>query len=122
MVDGIRFCAEAAWGCPGRASVSRPHGLAISVDGHAIGTAPWPFFCQTCPIPDDAIGVGAAVHGLHLVRLNGAAPLLRLNAGSWQGDPNDHHERCEPESGKARYGHLDPPLRSTSYFQFWMAL
>src|SRR5713226_6606275 len=99
MVDRVRFCAEAAWGRPRRASVSGPHGLAIPVDGHAVGTAPWSSLCtQTCPIPDDTIGVGAAVHGPHLVRLNGAAPLLRLNAGSLHGDPNDKHQRCEPES------------------------
>src|ERR1700730_13818460 len=119
MVDRVRFCAEAAWGCPGRASVSRPHGLAISVDGDAVGPAPGPFFqTQSCPIPDDPIGVGAAVHGLHLVRLNRAAPLLRLKAGSLHRDPDDNHQRCEPEFRNTRYGHLDPPSQTTTYFQF----
>ena len=32
-VDRVRFCAEAARGCAGRAPVGGPHGLAIAVDG-----------------------------------------------------------------------------------------
>jgi len=93
QVDRVCFCAEAAWGRAGRASVSRPHGLAVAVDGHAVGTAPGSFLqTQSCPIPDDTIRIGAAVHGLHLVRLNGAAPLLRLNGGAWQSDPDDNPE------------------------------
>src|SRR6202161_601364 len=52
--------------------------LPVSIDSHAIGTAPGPpLRTQMCPIPDNAPGVAAAVHGLHFVRLNGAAPLLR---------------------------------------------
>src|SRR5206468_4277364 len=42
MVDGVRFGAHTARGGPGRASVGRPHRLAIPVDGHAVGAAPWP--------------------------------------------------------------------------------
>src|SRR5579864_6868888 len=123
MVDRVGFCADAAWGCPGRASVGRPYGLAIPVDGHAVGTAPWPFLqSQLRPIPHHLIRVGAAVHGLHLVGLGGAAPLLRLNGGSLHGGPQYDHRRCEPESRNTRYGHPDPPSQSATYFQLWMAL
>ena len=42
MVDRVRLGAETARGRPRRASVGRPHGLAIPVDGHAVGAAPRP--------------------------------------------------------------------------------
>src|SRR5947207_63811 len=103
MVDRVRLCAEAAWGCTGGAAVRGPHGLAIPVNSDAVGTAPRPILCtDTGPIPDDAIGVGAAVHGLHFVGLNGAAPLLRQNAGCLHGDANDNQRRWEPESRNTR--------------------
>ena len=42
MVDRVRFGAETARGGPWRASVGRPHGPAVAVDGHAVGAAPRP--------------------------------------------------------------------------------
>ena len=90
MVDRVRFGAETARGGPGRASVGRPHRLAIPVDGDAVGAAPRPCLqIQLCPIPDHAIGIGAAVDRLNFVGLRGASPLLRLNAGSLQRNPDD---------------------------------
>src|SRR5260221_14688022 len=93
-VDGICFCTEAARNCPGRASVRRPHGLAIPVDGHSVRTTPWSSLrTQTRPIPDDAIGVGAGVHRVHLVRLNGSASLLPLKDASLHYGQNDNQRR-----------------------------
>ena len=47
------------------------------------------FDIEPCPVPDDAIGIGAAVDGRNLVRLRGASPLLRLNAGHLQRNADD---------------------------------
>src|SRR6266850_4414 len=99
MVDWVRFRAEAARDGPGRASIGGPHRFAIPVDGHAVGAAPRPsFHTELCPIPDDAIGIGAAVDGLNFIRQSGASSLLRLNAGSLQRNPQDDDQGGQPES------------------------
>src|SRR5438034_4908 len=107
MMDGVRFGAEAARGGSRRASVGRPHRLAISVDGHTIGAAPRPRLSrELCPIPDDMIGIDAAVDRLNLVRLRRASPLLRLNAGCLKRNPDDYQWR-ERGSHETCNGHLD---------------
>src|ERR1700693_895860 len=101
MMDRVRVGAEAAGGGSTRASVDRPHRLVISVDGHAIGAAPRPRLqIELCPVPDNAVGIGAAVDGLNLVCLRGASPLLPLNAASLQRNPDDY-QRNEPGSHEA---------------------
>src|SRR6476660_9820160 len=97
-MDRVRFGTEAAGSRSGGASVGRPHRLPIPVDGHPIGAAPWPrFYIELRPIPDNAIGIGAVVDRLNLVRLRGASALLSLNAASLQRNP-DNYQRREPGS------------------------
>ena len=48
MVDRVRLGAETARRRPRRASVGRPHGLAVAVDGHAVGAAPRPSLDVSC--------------------------------------------------------------------------
>src|SRR6185436_8356796 len=70
VVHRVGLGAEAPWRRAGRAAVGGPHGSAVAVDGHAVGTAPRALLRRELgPIADDAIRVGAAVDGRHLVRL-----------------------------------------------------
>src|SRR5712672_2082132 len=98
-MDGIRFGTETTRGGPRRTSIGCPHGLAVAVDGDAVGAAPRPSFYLR-PIPDNAIWIGRAVDGLNSVRLNGASPLLRLHASSLQLNQDDDQRR-QPESHKS---------------------
>src|SRR5216117_4007935 len=94
-MDRVCLGAEAARGNSWRATVRRPNGLAVPVDGYTVGTAPRPFLQrELCPIADDAIGIGSAVDGLNFVGLGGSATLLSLNAGALGGDGDDDRHRA----------------------------
>src|SRR5205823_6057449 len=106
MVDRVRLAADTARGGPGRTSVGCPHRLAVAVNGHAVGAAPWPcLYAELCPISDNAIRIRAAVHRLEFIRLDCAAALLSLHAGSLQTGANDDDQCCEPEPRDTGYGH-----------------
>src|SRR5438445_410173 len=95
FVHRVGLCAEAAWRSAWRASIGGPYGLAVAVDGHAVGAAPRPALRLLGPIPDDAIGIGATVDGRNFVRLSGASARLRLNARSVhrEQDGDQRHQR-----------------------------
>ena len=76
MVDRVRLGAEAARRRARRTSIRRPHGFAVAIDGHAIGAAPRSSL-DLRPIPDHAIGIGAAVDRLNFVGLRSASARLR---------------------------------------------
>src|SRR4030095_11082597 len=83
MVNRVRFGAETA-GCRSRrASIGRPHRLAIAVDGHAVRATPGPSLgLEPRPVTNDAAPVGAAVDGLDFIRLRRASALLRLHGST----------------------------------------
>ena len=84
-------------GCgPRRAAVGGPDGLAIAIDGHAVGAAPRPSV-DVRPIADHAIGISAAVDGLNFVGLRRASTRLRLDNAARHRNPDDD-QRGEPES------------------------
>ena len=88
MVDRIGLGAETARRGPRRATVGRPYGLAILVDGHAVGAAPRPFLQRELrPIADDAIRIGAAVDRRNVLRLG----LARLPWPSTRQPPQQTH-------------------------------
>src|SRR5258706_3592611 len=94
-MDGVCLGAEAARGSSRRATVRRPNGLAVPVDGDTVGTTPRPFLQRELgPIADDAIGIGSAVDGLNFVGLGGPTPLLGQHAGALGGDANDDRYRA----------------------------
>src|SRR5438552_7482278 len=101
-MNWIRVRAETTRSSSRRASIGRPHRLAIAVNRHAVGAAPRPGLqIQLCPIPNHAIGIGAAVDRLHLVALSSASTLLRLNAGSLQHDADDEDQHWRQELHEA---------------------
>src|SRR6478752_6882047 len=99
-MDRVRPGAETAMLDPRRATVRRPHGPAIPVDGDAVGSAPRsPLQSELCPIADDAIGIVAAVDRLNVLRLGGA---------SLHDHPRDNRRR-KPASRKSRHRHRSAP-------------
>src|SRR5437016_7715689 len=94
MVDWVCLGAETARRGPRRATVGRPHGPAIPVDGHAVGPAPRPSLDgELRPIADDAIRIGAAVD-----RRN----VLGLGLASFHGHPHDDR-RSKSTSRESRH-------------------
>src|SRR5436305_13172150 len=94
-MDRVCLGAEAARGNSWRATVRRPHGLAVPVDGYTVGTTPRPCLqSELCPSADDAIGVGSAVGGLNFLGLGGPGARLSLNAGPLGGDADDDRHRA----------------------------
>src|SRR4029434_43905 len=76
-MDRVCLGAEAARGNPWRATVRRPNGLTVPVDGYTVGPAPRPFLQrELSPIADNTIGVGSAVDGLHYVGRGGRSPVI----------------------------------------------
>ena len=90
MMNRIGLGAETSRRRSGRAAVGRPHGLAVLVDGDAVGAAPRPLLQRELgPIADHAIGIGAAVDRRNVARLR-RARRLRLHGA------NGHRcEKCE---------------------------
>src|SRR5213594_1301791 len=74
-MDGVRPGAQTTRHRARRTPICRPYGLAVAIDGHAVGTAPRSSF-DARPIPDDTIGIRAAVHGLNFIDLLRSAPRL----------------------------------------------
>src|SRR5215475_12742063 len=104
MVNWVCLGAETARAGPWRATVGRPHGLAIPVDGNAVRPAPRPFLqSELRPIADDAIRVGAAVH-----RCN----VLRLDLASGHGDPHGSRS-SNPRFRESRNRHRSAPFHET---------
>src|SRR5215472_3304098 len=104
MVNWVCLGAEAARAGPWRATIGRPHGLAIQVDVNAVRRAPRPFLpSELRPITDDAVRVGAAVH-----RCN----VLRLDLASGHGDPHGSR-RSNPAFRESRNRHRSAPFRET---------
>src|SRR6267142_255749 len=97
-MDRVRFGAKTAGRGSRRAPVGRPYGPAVAVDGHAVGATPLPSLRRLRPIPNYAIGIGAAVDGLDSVRLRRASPLLPLSAGCLQCNADDDDQRSTPKS------------------------
>src|SRR6267142_1775637 len=104
MVDRVRVCTETTRSGPGRTSIRCPHRLAVAIDGNAVGAAPRSSF-YVRPIPDHAIGIGAAVDRLNLVGLRSASARLRLQAASIQRNPGDDDRRALPEFPATCNGH-----------------
>ena len=99
-MDRVGLGAETAGLDPRRATVGRPHGLAVPVDGDAVGSAPRPSLQRELrPIADDAIGIGAGID-----RLN----VLRLGMASGHHHPHDNRRR-KPASRKSRHRHRSAP-------------
>src|SRR5262249_3270730 len=85
MMDGVGLRAEATRRRPRRAAVGRPYGLAIPINGDAVGATPRPFLPrQLRPVSHDAIRIGAAVDGLNV---------SGLGAGAIDGDPAHKRRR-----------------------------
>ena len=110
MVDRVRVRAETARGRARRASIGRPHGLAVAVDGDAVASRPTasPRSCSCAQSRITRYGLAPLLTGCNLVCLRGASPLLRVNAGSEQ------HEGGEDQRDRRRSHGV--------HFQLWMAL
>src|SRR6185295_3311866 len=76
-----------------------PHGLAVTIDGDAVGAAPRASV-DVRPVADDAIRVRAGVDGLDLVGLRRAAARLRVNAAPGERNADgDQHGGAESRHG-----------------------
>src|SRR4051794_9045699 len=102
MVDGVRFCAETTRRRSGRASVRGPDRHAVAIDGDAVRSAPRPSLeIQLRPVPDHAVGIGAAVDRWNVVGLDRAPALLRVHAGDAQREADDdEHSNADSHSSE----------------------